>query len=201
MRSILLLLMLSSASWAVGQSFEFMPGTERIFIDAQWLKAFDADRHWTLFSRSRATVDYDQNTDLFTGAYLNYTTSAGVGGTLLGRISSLGAGLDGGVHFFKARERLLLYALVSVQLKSEFAYSWFSILRFLPPLNDRWKLYTSLELFSNFNTAGHAFSVQRIRAGVDREGWQFGLALNLSGVGADYILVNTNPGLFIRKEF
>ena len=132
------------------QSFEFMPGTERIFIDAQWLKAFDEERKWSLFSRSRATVDYDENTNLFTGAYLNYTTKSGFGGTVLGRISTLGAGGDAGIHFFKTKESFMAYALVSVDISSTFAYSWFSILRYTPAFNDKWKFYSNLELFFKF---------------------------------------------------
>ncbi|MEM9834312.1 MAG: hypothetical protein AAF944_27025 [Bacteroidota bacterium] len=183
------------------QSLELMPGTERIFIDIQWLKTFDQARRWSLFSRSRATVDYEENTNLFTGAYLNYTTPSGFGGTLVGRISTSGAGGDIGGHFFKAKESFLIYALASVDINTEFVYSWFSIVRYTPRLNDTWRVYTSLELFSNFNTDGHIASVQRLRAGVDRQGYQFGLALNLAGLGQDYSTTDTNPGIFVRKQF
>ena len=178
-----------------------MPGTERIFLDVQWLKAFDQQYRWTLFSRSRATVDYEENTNLFTGAYVNYTSKIGVGGTVLGRISTLGSGADVGVHYFKATDKFMVYALASIELHKELGYSWFSIMRYTPPLGEKWKLYTSLELFSNFNAEGHAFSVQRMRAGVDRAGYQFGLALNLSGLGPQYDTRDTNPGIFLRKQF
>lgn len=186
---------------AQSQSFEVMPGTERIFVDAQWLKTFDAERRWSLFSRSRATVDYDENTNLFMGAYINYTTKSGFGGTVVGRISSLGAGGDAGVHFFKANEKFIIYALASVEMSAEPGYSWFSILRYTPSLSEKWKLYTSLELFSNFNGDGHVASVQRIRVGLDRKGYQFGLALNLAGLGERYSTTDTNPGIFVRKQF
>ncbi|MGD1889844.1 MAG: hypothetical protein ACFB15_04485 [Cyclobacteriaceae bacterium] len=183
------------------QSLELMPGIERIFVDVQWLKTFDQNRKWSLFSRSRATVDYEENTDLFTGAYLNYTTPSGFGGTIVGRISTGGAGGDVGGHFFKAKESFLVYALASVAIDTEFAYSWFSIVRYTPRLNDTWRVYTSLELFSNLNTDGHVASVQRLRAGIDRQGYQFGLALNLAGLGKDYSTTDTNPGVFVRKQF
>jgi hypothetical protein len=183
------------------QSLEVMPGTERIFADAQWLKTFDAERKWSLFSRSRATVDYENNTDLFTGAYLNYTTSSGLGGTLVGRIATTGAGADAGIHYFKARRSFMVYALASVALQQDFSCSWFSILRYTPALNKNWRLYSSLELFSNFSRAGHVASVQRIRAGLDRSGYQFGLAVNLLGLGKTYRATDTNPGVFLRKQF
>ncbi len=185
-----------------GQSFELMPGTERLFIDAQYLKFFDQNKHWSLFSRSRATAEYDrQQTDVFTGAYLNYTTASGFGGTVLGRISNTTSGVDVGLHFFKANKAFMIYALPAINIGDELAYSWFSILRYTPRLSTQWKIYTSLELFSAFNEAGHAASVQRIRAGADRQGWQFGLAINLGQVGGDFENINTNPGLFIQRVF
>ncbi len=192
-------LVVSIQGW--GQSLELMPGTERIFADVQWLKAFDEDYKWTLFSRSRATVDYEENTDLFTGAYVNYTTRSGFGGTVLGRISSSSAGGDIGAHFFKNSETFTVYALASIAIQSELAYSWFSIMRYTPALNNEWRLYSSLELFSNFNASGHVASVQRVRAGLDKQGYQFGLAVNLMGLGSEYSSTDTNPGIFFRKQF
>ena len=183
-----------------GQSLEVMPGTERVFVDAQWLRQFD-DSRWSLFSRSRATDDYRDNTNLFTGAYLNFTTPKGFGGTLVGRISSIGSGADVGLHFFQARPRFMIYALVSMELSNDQRFSWFSIARYTPHLTEQLKLYTSLELFTNFAEANHVASVQRARAGVDRNGFQFGLAINLSGVGKKYESKDANPGLFVRKQF
>ncbi len=198
--TILIVLVLWNTE-ANAQSLELMPGTERIFVDVQWLKTFDQNGRWSLFSRSRATVDYEENTNLFTGAYLNYTTPSGFGGTLVGRVATTGAGGDIGGHFFKAKESFLVYTLASVTINTEFAYSWFSIVRYTPRLNDTWKVYTSLELFSNFNVDGHIASVQRLRAGVDRQGYQFGLALNLAGLGKNYNPTDTNPGVFVRRQF
>ena len=184
-----------------GQSLEVMPGTERIFVDAQWLEFMDKERRWSLFSRSRATSDYRENTNLFTGAYINYTSKIGLGGTLVGRISSLGAGGDVGLHFFNASSRGMVYALASVGLSKEASYSWFSIMRFTPSLSEKWGLYSSLELFSNFGEVGHVASVQRMRVGLSRSGVQFGVALNLSGLGPNYENTDSNPGLFLRKQF
>ena len=183
------------------QSLELMPGTERFFADVQWLKPLDKDYKFSLFSRTRATVDYENNTDIFSGAYLNYTTKSGIGGSLVGRISSGGAGAELGAHYFKKHSSITFFGLASMALAEEFSYSWFSIFRYRPSLNQNWKLFTGVELYSLFNTNGHVFSVQRLRAGLDRNSYQFGLALNLSGSGADYTDTFTNPGIFIRKEF
>ncbi|MDW3192445.1 MAG: hypothetical protein R8G66_08770 [Cytophagales bacterium] len=195
---IALLMLLSNAT---SQSLELMPGTERIFVDAQWFSTFDEDRKWSLFSRSRATTDYDENTNLFTGAYLNYTLKSGIGGTILGRISNAGAGSDVGIHLFKANGTWMIYALAFIGLSGDLSYGWFSILRYTPAINDNWLLYTSLELFSNFGESGHVASVQRMRVGLSRGGYQFGFGLNLSGIGQSYNQTDSNPGVFIRKQF
>ncbi|MBD0404434.1 hypothetical protein [Flammeovirga sp. EKP202] len=185
---------------ALGQSFEVMTGHQRIFIDAQYLKFFENKNRFSLFSRARATAEYDENkTDLFTGAYLNYTTKSGFGGTVLGRISTNSAGIDAGIHYFKASQKWVIYALPSININRELLYSWFSIVRFTPDLNEKWKLYTSLELFSAFSAIGHLSSVQRFRIGLDRKGNQFGFAIN--GNESRFTYADINLGVFLRKEF
>lgn len=183
------------------QSLEVMPGTEQLFADVQWLETLDSNRKWSVFSRVRATDDYNENTNLFMGTYLNYTTTSGIGGSIVGRIATSGSGGDIGVHYFKASKDFMVFALASLDLASELGYSWFSIARFHPELSEKLELYTSLELFSNFNETGHAVSVQRIRIGLESRQYQFGLALNLAGFGQDYSSTDSNPGVFIRKEF
>ncbi len=185
----------------VSQSLEVMAGGEGIFADAQWLEALDDNFEWTLFSRSRATVDYSEQTNLFSGAYLNYTTASGFGTTLLGRIATNGAGAEAGPHFFSRSSGFMIYALASIAVKSDPSYTWFSILRFTPVLTENWQLFTGLELFSSFNADGHIASVQRLRAGLETAGYQFGLALNLAGLGRNYERAECNPGVFLRKQF
>lgn len=197
---VLFLVLMAAYELGAAQSFELMAGTERLFMDAQYLKFFDATKKVSLFSRARATAEYDEPiTNLFTGAYLNYTTSSGFGGTVLGRTATSGAGIDAGVHFFKAKKSFMVYALSSINLNDELLYSWFSILRFTPELQKDWKLYSSLELFSAFGEIGHLSSVQRIRLGVDRKGYQFGLAANLNE--SRFSDTDVNTGIFLRKQF
>ena len=92
---VVIILVYISGYCSYAQSFEVMPGIERLFIDAQYLKFFDDDNRLSLFSRARATAAYtEQNTNLFTGTYLNYTTKSGLGGTVNGRIASSSSGID-----------------------------------------------------------------------------------------------------------
>lgn len=195
------LLLLATTQFLRAQSLEIMPGNEHVFADLQWLKPFDSQFRWSLFSRTRMTVDWDNRANLFSGAYLNRTTKSGIGASLVGKVSqTTGAGADAGAHVFKSKPSWMLFGLATVGLKEELEYSWFSILRFTPKINERWKWYTSLELFHLFNKNGHAFSVERIRLGVDWDGYQFGLAANLQQVGTDFN-ASENWGGFVRKSF
>ena len=47
---------------------------------------------------------------------------------------------------------------------------------------------------------GHAFSVERVRVGLDFRGYQFGVAGNFQQLGTDF-KTNDNLGGFVRKSF
>jgi hypothetical protein len=199
-KQLLMIVLVSVSTIGFGQSLELMVGHERLFADVQWLKFVDKNKQLSIFSRTRATVDYENTTDLFSGAYLNYTSKIGIGVSLVGRIGANGAGTDVGVHFFKAKKEWMLFGLASVALKNELEYSWFSIFRYTPVLKENWKWYSSLELFTLFNQNNHVFSVQRLRLGLDYKGFQFGVGGNFSQLGT--ALENgTNIGGFARKIF
>ncbi len=200
MRIYLVVLVLTIGSKTIGQSLEVMPGNERLFMDVQWLEPLGEDIRWSVFSRTRATVDYDENTNLFSGAYLNRTTKSGIGVSLVGKIATSGAGADIGPHIFKAKEKWMLFGLASVGIQKDLEYSWFSIFRFTPKLNDSWKVYSSFELFTLMNEGGHVLSVQRIRLGLDKSGYQFGFANNSSDKGKGFKPDN-NFGVFLRRLF
>lgn len=201
MRYIYLLFLFLCCSFASrAQSIELMAGDQRIFTDIQWLKFFEGQQRWSIFSRTRATVDYDNQTNLFSGAYLNYTSKTGLGVSTVGKIGNSGAGVDLGPHYFKAKSNWMLFGLASVGLKEQLEYSWFSIFRFTPKLNEKWKWYSSLELFSLWQQGRHQISVQRVRLGVDYQKTQFGFAINLSQIGNSQD-IQSNVGGFIRKSF
>ena len=183
-----------------GQSLEIMVGNERIFADVQWLKFIDQSRKWSVFSRTRATVDYENQSNLFSGAYLNATTKSGIGLSIIGKIGNQGGGGDAGIHIFKAKSNWMLFGLASVGFKNKLEYSWFSIFRFTPKINSKLKLYFSVELFNLFERDFHLISVQRIRLGIDFKSFQFGAAANFSEIGKNWSS-QSNLGGFIRKSF
>jgi len=204
-RLLTILFVLVSVNFAFAQSFELMAGTKRVFFDVKIIKIFDGHENWSLLNRSRATAEYDEyNTDLFTGTYLNYSTNAGFGGTLVGNISSTNSGFDVGVHYFKATSKFFAYILPAIRIKDELLLTGISFLRYSPDLKNDWKLFLSLEVFTAFNKNGHLKSGQRARAGFSKKGYSFGLAVNIleKGTPGDEVdEVDVNPGVFVGKSF
>lgn len=200
-RLLSLLFLLASVHFVHAQNFELMTGTKRMFFDVKYIKIFDGHKNLSLLSRTRANVEYDGNADLFTGTYLNYSVKAGFGGTVVGRISSTGSGFDIGVHYFKVSPKFFAYILPTVQITDELFFTYLAFLRYSPMLKKDWKINSSLELFSAFNNGGHLKSLQRIRLGVGKKGYSFGLALDFVEKGGRLEDVDTNPGVFVQKQF
>jgi len=184
------------------QSVEIMLGDKYAFTDVQFLKYFDKQYRWSFFNRTRMQLEYDQvPPDIFSAGYLNYTTKLGLGLSLTGRVNNRSADLDVGLHFLKRVNAITFFGIVSLSLTEGGTYSWFSILRYRPSLNEQWKLYTSFELFVAMNKRDHQASIQRLRLGLDYKSFQFGLSANLLEVGNDFNFLNNNFGAFVRKEF
>ena len=184
-----------------GQSIEFMPSTQNVFADIQFLKPVVPDDYtFTVFSRIRGTIDYEGGNNFLSLLYLNYTSKSGIGLSLVGKVNNVANGFSSGVHYLKNSKNTTLFIAITSEVKTNPTYSWFSVFRFRPPINEKWKWYTSLELSTLVNKNGHLASTQRIRAGVDISAFQFGLGLGLSESGKD-ATVQGNPGIFIRREF
>lgn len=198
--SLLLLIGLLNTQ-VFGQSYELMPATEYVFADIQFLEPFDKSYRFTLFSRTRIQVDYDEQVSFFSGAYFSYTPKSGLGTTFLGRADNAGAGADWGIHFNRTKATWSFFGLLAKDLTESNAYSWFSIFRYRPKINGQWKGYHSIELFTVMNGGDHGASLQRIRLGVEKAGYQFGIGFNWLELGNAFLFLNDSYGIFIRKSF
>jgi len=180
---------------------ELLPSTEYVFADIQFLEPFDRAYRFTLFSRTRMQIDYKGQVNFFSGAYFSYTQKKGWGTTFLGRVNNAEVGADGGIHYSQNRTNWSFFGLLAKDLTEPGGFSWFSILRHRLRLNETWKAYSSLELFIAMDGGNHIASLQRIRIGLDRMGYQFGLGFNWLELGNAFLFLNDTYGIFIRKEF
>lgn len=186
---------------AKAQSLEIMPGNNRVFADIQWLQPLEPSYQFSLFSRTRATVTYEQQTDVFTGAYLNYTRFKGFGFSLVGRIDNRVGGGDCGLHYFKNQKDWTAFVLLSAALDQADHYSLFSIVRYRPSINEHWKWFSGMELYIAWLRGDHRVSVGRLRAGAEWKGLAFGLGADGVYGGEGVQLVYNNFGIFLRRQF
>jgi hypothetical protein len=70
-------------------------------------------------------------------------------------------------------------------------------------LSDKWHLFSQIELINALPTdkiANYNFT-QRLRLGLKKSDWQFGLGGDFSAVGRDNFTNAQNIGIFLRHEF
>ena len=69
------------------------------------------------------------------------------------------------------------------------------------PLKGDWKLLLSAQMLTTWDKfSSHARSFQQLRAGLDKQATQFGLAIDLDQYG-DSPITRTSIGVFVRKIF
>ncbi len=104
-----------------------------------------------------------------------------------------------GMQYLITGKKLFILIAPRVNIESDPAYDFFSIVQFKTPLSENTKLYTRLQLLNLFDSGGNIKSYQWIRIGLEIKGVQFGAAVNFDEFGPDP-KVEYNAGLFIRRE-
>ena len=104
-----------------------------------------------------------------------------------------------GLQYLRAGKSWFVLLSPRANLERDPAYSVFSILQLKPPLGAKAKGFALLQALSVLNSEGHNFSYQWLRLGLDREGRQFGLAINLEQARAGPAF-QISVGVFVRRE-
>ena len=114
-----------------------------------------------------------------------------------------GVAAKGGIQYVKVFGRASLFSWVVAGNNTDHyaAADWFVLFRWTPIINNNWNWFTQLELLSSIDRESNKNFVQRLRLGLSRNRWQFGLALDQSQTGNNKLITFGNNGLFLRKEF
>ena len=104
-----------------------------------------------------------------------------------------------GLQYLRAGKSWFVLLSPRANMERDPAYSVFTILQLKPPLGARTKGFALMQALSVLNSDGHDFSYQWLRLGLDLEGRQFGLAINLeeSSSGPAF---QVSAGVFVRRE-
>jgi len=116
--------------------------------------------------------------------------------------SVAGFGTTVGLTHSKATKEILAITVLSYQLSSDQNLKIFGIYEYKPALNDKWSIYSRLQLTYNQGMAEgfHNRSFLYLRAGLKKGPLGFGLGANFDAYGPNK-LARENYGFFTRWEF
>lgn len=166
------------------------------------------DGKLTYFSYTRFRVNHgDQDlNELLSFVSLTYNLSAswgliGGGNYTFGRFLPLA-----GISFQTGGDNFYLYVSPYLVFDADVQLETFLLLQYFPRLSDRWGGFGQLLLTPNLGGDGLNFVDQSLRLGLDRNGWQFGLGLDVLGLGIPdgserRTEWSTSLGVFGRRVF
>lgn len=205
--AILLLLFCAEATRAQSLPVEIMGGHKRAGIDVLWFRNFSSPKAttspWLFFHRTRASSNYHGQTSFGVTNALSYNFKKGIGIVATVQLLQNGVAAKGGIQFVKVFGRASLFSWVVAGNNTDHFTSgdWFVLLRWTPIIKNNWNWFTQLELLSSIDIESNKNFVQRLRLGLSRNRWQFGLALDQTQTGSNKLSTTGNNGLFLRKEF
>lgn len=185
---------------------EILAGNDRTTADMLWFRPFTDSAgkasRFLFFNRSRASVNYNNQTAFGTTLAVSYNQRSGIGFVFAGQFLNQGFYPKAGVQFFTRSPHAMLFTWVTAELLQESRVDWFLLSRWEPPLSHTLNLFAQLELLSVLDPHGTWSFTQRARLGLGFPlRWQAGAGLDLGQVGKETFTTSSNVGLFIRKEF
>jgi hypothetical protein len=181
---------------------EFMTGNNYASINVVVIKNFSETSRFGFFHLNSLTMNYNDKTkdDLALQNLVFFEFMKNVrltGGAFYASVP--GFSPTTGMQYINASKKWFFLFAPRVNIESDPSYNIFSIIRYKTKIAENVGLYTSLQALNIFDGHGHIKSYQWFRAGVETQGFQFGLAANFDEFGAQPKL-STNFGVFIRKE-
>lgn len=184
---------------------ELLFGHEHLYFQMLVKKQFTPESRLGFFSVATYSVNYNDlsDVDITLPMHLYYDLWKGfsvIGGGVINSVTGFSpyAGFE---HNFVSRQVLAVTQL-NYSLDSHNDFTLFGIYEYKPPINDKWSLFTHLQLLYNtsFKDGSHNRSYLYLRAGVSRGSMGFGLGANLDQYGPNKSYED-NYGLFIMYEF
>lgn len=193
---------------------EVFGGDKKASFDLMFFKFFKnkegKNGKFLFFSRERAVVDYKQTATAnlpqfgFTEAIsYNHPALKGIAPVLVGQVLNRGTFAKTGVQYAHVSKTLTVFGWSVIGLKKKPDVDLFLLLRYTPKLGEKWHLYTQAEFVNAFPTDETALFTftQRLRLGLKKADWQFGLGGDFTALGRQDFNSSQNTGVFLRHEF
>lgn len=209
-----LVIALANLVQAQSVPLEVFAGDKRTTLDLLLIRNLhgkaDAKSKFLFFSRSRVSLDYNETKtanlpqfSLTEALSYNIKSLRGFAPVAVLQVFNRGTFPKAGIQYLKLKPHFTFFSWSVVDLAKDPFVDVFILSRFTPKLTEKMRLYTQLELLSNFPTQESANMnfIQRVRVGLKFDEIQFGLGLDINETGKDNFTNTTNGGVFFRYEF
>ena len=210
---VLAVVLLKSAAFAQ-IPVEIFAGDKKTTVDIMFFRFFKnntgENSKFLFFSRNRAGIDYEMsdNENLpqfgFTEAIsYNHPKLKGFAPVLIGQVFNSGIYPKVGLQYVHFTNQITVFSWFVTETLQNPRLDFYLLFRFVPKISEKAGLFTQVESLNTFPTSqsyGFSFS-QRIRIGMKKQSFQFGLGTDLSETGRDSLTLTANSGVFIRYEF
>ncbi len=181
-------------------------GNERTTADVLWFRYFknaeDQPSKFLFFNRSRASVDYSNQTAFGLTNAVSYNFKSGLGLVAVAQFFGNGFFPKAGIQYYTRKKNWTIFTWMVSETWSKPSFDWFVLSRFEPALNENLKLFAQFETLSVTNNQGQYQFTQRVRIGVGfKPAWQIGLGGDFQQIKSENRIQTHNLGLFLRKEF
>ena len=188
---------ISADAEAADATLDIVAGNENVTVDA--IVSGEIAPRTTLLLRGTTDIDYDKTpTMMFGSADLKPNIWRDLYLVFEGQVTDY-AGVDPriGLETFFATDDLFLFSLNTVGYVGGVNAEALFLAQYTPAISEKVDLFAQGENITRVGTEGHEFSLQRLRLGVDVNGYALGAAANLTEAGG----VSYNVGGFISTTF
>jgi hypothetical protein len=193
---------------------EVFAGDKKATVDMMFFRFFKnktgENSKFLFFNRNRMAVDYKMSSTEnlpqfgFTGAFsYNHPSLHGFAPVFVGQVFNTGIYPKAGLQYVHFTNQITVFSWFVAETLQNPRLDYYLLFRYIPKISGKTGLFTQIESLNTFPTnqsARFSFS-QRIRFGVKKKNFQFGIGTDLSETGRDSITLTANTGLFLRYEF
>jgi hypothetical protein len=193
---------------------EFFAGDKKATVDIMFFRFFKnssgENSKFLFFSRNRAAIDYkmSETENLpqfgFTEAIsYNHPKLKGFAPVFLGQVFNSGIYPKAGFQYVHFTNQITIFSWFVTETLQNPLLDYYLLFRFVPKISEKTGLFTQVESLNTLPTSqldGFSFS-QRIRIGLKKQSFQFGVGADLTEKGRNSLNLTANTGLFIRYEF
>jgi hypothetical protein len=154
-----------------------------------------------LLARTRVGVDYENNSNSLTFLDLYHSLGKGFSAALVPQYTpAKGLVMMAGPQYMGRWEDLSTVVLLATSLEEKPNYNLITSTSYRPKLTSDLNFAAQLETTNIFNDRGHIFSTERARLGLAKNGFEAGVAADITHLGKEGTL-DYNIGAYLKKEF